>query len=70
MERPLFLLHTKSTHFYHKRGRPKFRRADCLLCKLNKLGQGMENKLGHIGFSKIRKEAIAKCDLQEVDREV
>jgi hypothetical protein len=53
----------------HKRGRPKSRRSGCLLCKPNKLGQGMENKLGHFGFSKLRKEAVAKRDLVDATRE-
>jgi len=47
----------------HKRNRPKQSRAGCLLCKPNKLGKGMENKLGHRGFGNLRKEAAAKRDL-------
>jgi hypothetical protein len=49
----------------HKRNRPKQRRAGCLLCKPNKLGKGMEKKLGHRGFGKLRKEAAARQDLSE-----
>ena len=49
----------------HKRKRPKQRRAGCLLCKPNKLGKGMEKKLGHRGFGKLRKEAAAKQDLSD-----
>ena len=49
----------------HKRKRPKQRRAGCLLCKPNKLGKGMENKLGHRGFGKMRKETAAKQDLRD-----
>jgi len=49
----------------HKRKRPKQRRAGCLLCKPNKLGKGMEKKLGHRGFGKLRKEAAAKQDLND-----
>lgn len=48
----------------HKRNRPKKSRAGCLLCKPNKLGQGMEKKLGYRGFGKLRKEAAARYDLQ------
>ena len=50
----------------HKRGRPKQRRAGCLLCKPNKLGKGMEAKLGHRGFGSIRQEQAAEHDLKEV----
>jgi hypothetical protein len=49
----------------HKRKRPKQRRAGCLLCKPNKLGKGMEKKLGHRGFGKLRKEAAGKQDLRD-----
>ena len=48
----------------HKRKRPKQSRAGCLLCKPSKLGRGMENKLGHRGFGKLRKETAARWDLQ------
>jgi len=47
----------------HKRKRSKQRRAGCLLCKPNKLGKGMEKKLGHRGFGKLRKEAAAEQEL-------
>ncbi len=47
----------------HKKRRPKSRRAGCLLCKPNKLGQGMENKLGHVGFSRIRREVVAQSEI-------
>lgn len=47
----------------HKRKRPKQVRAGCLLCKPNKLGKGMEKKLGHRGFGKLRKEAAAERDM-------
>ena len=46
----------------HKRKRPKQVRAGCLMCKPNKLGKGMENKLGHRGFGKLRREAAAQSD--------
>jgi hypothetical protein len=49
----------------HKRKRPKQLRAGCLLCKPNKLGKGMEKKLGHHGFGKLRNEAAAKQDLSD-----
>lgn len=47
----------------HKRKRPKQMRAGCLMCKPNKLGKGMEKKLGHRGFGKLRKEAAAVQDM-------
>ena len=47
----------------HKRKRSKQSRAGCLLCKPNKLGKGMEKKLGHRGFGKLRKEAGAEQEL-------
>ena len=50
----------------HKRKHPKQRRAGCLLCKPNKLGKGMEKKLGHRGFGKLRKEAAAQWYLSEI----
>ena len=50
----------------HNRKRPKPSRAGCLLCKPNKLGKGMEKKLGHRGFGKLRKEAAAEQDLAEL----
>lgn len=46
----------------HKRKRPKQVRAGCLMCKPNKLGKGMEKKLGHRGFGKLRREAAAQLD--------
>jgi hypothetical protein len=33
------------------------------MCKPNKLGKGMEKKLGHCGFGKLRREAAAQWDL-------
>ena len=47
----------------HKRKRPKQSRAGCLMCKPNKLGKGMEKKLGHREFGKLRKEAAAVRDM-------
>lgn len=49
----------------HKRRRPKARRAGCLLCKPNKLGRGMEKKLQHAGFGKLRAEAASDAALKE-----
>lgn len=49
----------------HKRKRPKQRRAGCLMCKPNKFGHGMEKKLGHRGFGKLRAEQHAKEDMGE-----
>jgi hypothetical protein len=34
-------------------------------CKPNKFGKGMEKKLGHRGFGKLRKETAAKQDLSD-----
>lgn len=48
----------------HKRRRPKSRRAGCLLCKPNKLGRGLEYKLGHRGFGKIKAQLHADSDLK------
>lgn len=48
----------------HKRGKAKSGRAGCLLCKPNKLGRGMEHKLGHHGFGKLRNERHALDDLK------
>lgn len=48
----------------HKRRRPKSRRAGCLLCKPNKLGRGLENKLGHRGFGKLKAQLHADSDLK------
>lgn len=35
------------------------------MCKPNKLGKGMENKLGHRGFGKLRNEYHAKKDVKD-----
>lgn len=48
----------------HKRGRPKASRAGCLMCKPNKLGQGMENELGFRGFANLRREAHSKEEMR------
>ena len=48
----------------HKRKRPKQRRAGCLLCKPNKLGKGLENKLGRRGFGKLRAQVHTVADLR------
>ena len=50
----------------HKRGRPASRRAGCKMCKPNKLGMGLEKKLGHRGFGKLRSEAHAQDELRRV----
>lgn len=52
----------------HKRKRPRQSRAGCLLCKPNKFGKGMEKKLGHHGFGKLRKGAAAEQDLSGIAR--
>ena len=51
----------------HKRGRPKNRRAGCLLCKPHKAnGFNKHEKLGGVGgFSKIRREHHTKQDQRE-----
>lgn len=49
---------------HHRRGRPKAARAGCLMCKPNKLGKGMEKKLGHRGFGNLKKEAATDDDLK------
>jgi hypothetical protein len=49
----------------HQRKRARQARAGCLLCKPNKLGKGMEKKLGHRGFGKLRREAAAERDLSD-----
>jgi len=54
----------------HKRKRPKQSRAGCLLCKPNKFGKGMEKKLGHRGFGKLRKEAATMQDLAELAKRI
>lgn len=50
----------------HKRKRPKHRRAGCLMCKSNKFGHGMEKKLGHRGYGKLRKLASTEADMRDV----
>jgi len=54
----------------HKRKRPKPSRAGCLLCKPNKLGKGMEKKLGHRGFRRLRKKAATTQDLAELAKRI
>lgn len=50
----------------HKRGRPKSRRAGCLMCKPHKAGIcNDETRVYHKGFGKIRKLAAAKADMTE-----
>ncbi len=48
----------------HKRGKPKSRRAGCLLCKPNKANGGDKTKLGHRGFGKLRKLTAARNDMK------
>lgn len=53
----------------HKRGRPKNRRAGCLLCKHNKMNGWPKHKaLGHTGFGKLHDEAHALADLKTAAR--
>ena len=50
----------------HKRGRPKNRRAGCLMCKRNKVnGFNDEVSAEHTGFGKIRKLIHSKQDMKE-----
>ena len=50
----------------HKRGRPKNRRAGCLMCKPNKQnGWNKLTQLGHKGFGKIRDEIHAVEDMKD-----
>ena len=50
----------------HKRGRAKGCRAGCLMCKPNKMAGWPKHKtLGHVGFSKIRREFAALTDIKE-----
>ena len=56
---------------HHKRGRPKNRRAGCLMCKPHKMNGYGHTKSMHgpnkIGGSKLKKEFFAKIDIKEVD---
>ena len=47
----------------HKRKRPKNRRAGCLMCKPNKMNGYNKDKLGHVGFGKLKQTILAKLDL-------
>lgn len=49
----------------HKRGRPKNRRAGCLMCKPNKMNGWNKDKLGHTGFGKLRDNEHSKADVRE-----
>ena len=57
-----------SNTVHHKRKRPKARRAGCLLCKPNKLGQGTEHELGRRGFGNLRRERSSERDLRDYER--
>jgi hypothetical protein len=57
----------RSNGVHHKRKRTKARRAGCLLCKPNKLGQGTEHKLGRRGFGNLRRERSSGRDLREFE---
>lgn len=52
---------------HHKRGKSKNARAGCLMCKPNKMNGWNKSKLGHSGFSKIRKLQFAQLDLRTDD---
>ena len=50
----------------HKRGRPKRRRAGCLMCKPHKAGLTNDEKtLSKTGFGKLRKIVASKQDLKD-----
>lgn len=53
---------------HHKRGRPKNRRAGCLICKPNKMNGWSELRLGAHGFGKLREAQGAAAELQETER--
>lgn len=48
----------------HKRGKPKGSRAGCLFCKPNKMTGWPKTRLGHHGFSKLRKAIHAQEDMR------
>ena len=48
----------------HKRGKPKNARAGCLLCKMNKMNGWNKDRLGHVGFGKLRDSIHARVDLK------
>lgn len=52
---------------HHKRGRPKNRRAGCLMCKPHKMnGAGkLKRSVSKVGFAKIRQEEHALADLKK-----
>ena len=39
------------------------------MCKSNKFGHGMENKLGHRGFGKLRDETHSREDMEDGQKE-
>lgn len=55
---------------HHKRGRPKNRRAGCLMCKPHKANGCHTDKVMHHGFGKLRKLISAKQDQCEVENYV
>lgn len=40
------------------------------MCKPNKMGKGLENKLGHRGFANLRREFHARVDALRVAQKV
>lgn len=50
----------------HKRGKPKNSRSGCLMCKPNKMNGWNKDKLGHIGFGKLKDTIHAKEDEWDV----
>jgi len=53
----------------HKRGRPKNRRAGCLLCKPHKMNGagGLKDKIHKTGFGNVRKAKGTERDMVEHD---
>ena len=48
----------------HRRHRPKYRRAGCLLCKPDKMNGWPRREPGQTGFRKVRREAAADAELR------
>jgi hypothetical protein len=53
----------------HKRGRPKSRRAGCLLCKPHK-ANGCTSKGHRREEAKLRKQDLSDADYREYDRQM
>ena len=53
----------------HKRGRPKNRRAGCLMCKPHKMNGagGLKSKIHKTGFGNVRKDKGTAHDMADSD---